>query len=67
LPRRRSKARSAFTGRDKDFADVQRALEALERAYTDKGFSAVQVILPEQELDKGVVRFKIVEARIAGW
>ena len=54
-----------FAGRDKDFADVQRALEALERAYTDKGFSAVQVILPEQELDKGVVRFKIVEARIA--
>jgi hemolysin activation/secretion protein len=54
-----------FSGRDKDFADVQRALEALERAYTDKGYSAVQVILPEQELDKGVVRFKIVEARIA--
>ncbi len=54
-----------FAGRDKDFADVQRALEALERAYTDKGFSAVQVILPEQELDKGEVRFKIVEARIA--
>ena len=53
-----------FTGRSKDFADVQRALEALERAYTDKGYSAVQVILPEQELDKGEVRFKIVEARI---
>ena len=37
--------------------DVQRALEGLERAYTDKGYSAVQVILPEQELDKGEVRF----------
>ncbi len=54
-----------FTGASRDFADVQRALEALERAYTDKGFSAIQVILPEQELDKGEVRFKIVEARIA--
>ncbi len=54
-----------FAGHDKDFADVQRALEALERAYSEKGFSAVQVILPEQELDKGEVRFKIVEARIA--
>lgn len=54
-----------FVGANKEFADVQRALEALERAYTDKGFSAVQVILPEQELDKGAVRFKIVEARIA--
>lgn len=56
---------SPFSGSGKDFSDVQRALEALERAYTDKGFSAVQVILPEQELDKGEVRFKIVEARIA--
>jgi hemolysin activation/secretion protein len=56
---------SPFAGNGKDFSDVQRALEALERAYTDKGYSAVQVILPEQELDKGEVRFKIVEARIA--
>ena len=54
-----------YTGRSKDFSDVQRALEGLERAYTDKGYSAVQVILPEQELDKGEVRFKVVEARIA--
>ena len=54
-----------FTGRDKDFSDVQRALEGLERSYTEKGYSAVQVILPEQELDKGEVRFKVVEARIA--
>ena len=54
-----------FAGKDQDFADVQRALEALERAYTDKGYSAVQVILPEQELDRGEVRFKIVEAKIA--
>src|SRR5687768_15631350 len=53
-----------FAGRNKDFSDVQRALEALERTYTDKGFSAVQVILPEQELDKGEVRFRIVEAKV---
>lgn len=53
-----------FTGSNRDFASVQRALEALERLYSDLGYSAVQVILPEQELEKGEVRFKIVEAKI---
>jgi len=53
-----------FAGKRKDFSDVQRALEALERAYTTKGYSAVQVILPEQELEKGEVRFKVVEAKV---
>jgi hemolysin activation/secretion protein len=53
-----------YTGASKDFADVQRALEALERAYTDKGYSAVQVLLPEQELEKGEVRFRIIEAKL---
>lgn len=53
-----------FAGMSKNFADVQRALEAIEKTFTAKGFSAVQVILPEQELEKGEVRFKVVEARI---
>ena len=53
-----------FTGGGRDFSHVQRALEALEKIYSAKGFSAVQVILPEQEIDKGEVRFKVVEARI---
>ena len=53
-----------FTGKGRDFADVQRALETLERLYSTRGFSAVQIILPEQEIDKGEVRFKVVEARI---
>jgi hemolysin activation/secretion protein len=53
-----------FTGKSKNFADVQRALEAIEKTFTGKGFSAVQVILPEQELEKGEVRFKVVEAKI---
>ncbi|MGE0874933.1 MAG: ShlB/FhaC/HecB family hemolysin secretion/activation protein [Burkholderiales bacterium] len=55
---------SAFTGKEKTFADVQRALEAVERAYSRAGYSAVQVVLPEQELDKGVVRFQIIEAKL---
>ncbi len=53
-----------FIGKGKDFGDVQRALEALEKFYTSRGYSAVQVILPEQQIDKGVVEFDIVEAKI---
>jgi hemolysin activation/secretion protein len=53
-----------YIGKDKDFGDVQRALEALEKAYTSKGYSAVQVILPEQQIDDGEVEFDVVEAKI---
>jgi len=53
-----------FTGKNKDFGDVQKALEALENAYASKGYSAVQVILPEQQIDAGEVRFNVIEARI---
>jgi len=53
-----------FVGSGKDFADVQRALEAIERLYVSKGFSAVQVLLPEQELDRGEVHFKVIEAKV---
>jgi hemolysin activation/secretion protein len=53
-----------FAGQSKDFGDVQKALEALEKFYTGKGYSAVQVILPEQQIDKGEVEFDVVEAKI---
>ena len=55
---------SPFAGKDKNFADVQRALEALEKVFSSRGFSAVQILLPEQELEKGEVKFKVIEARI---
>jgi hemolysin activation/secretion protein len=53
-----------FTGPRRVFGDVQRALEAVERAYAEAGWSAVQVILPEQELTRGEIRFQVVEARV---
>lgn len=52
-----------FIGKNKDFSDVQRALEAVEAAYSARGFSAVRVSLPEQELEKGAVRFRVMESR----
>lgn len=54
-----------YTGRAKVFGDIQRALEAIEDAYRNRGYGAVQVILPEQELNQGVVRMTVVESRVA--
>ena len=53
-----------FTGKSRDFSDVQHALEALEAVYHDKGYTAVQVYLPEQELTGGTVRLAVMEARV---
>jgi hemolysin activation/secretion protein len=53
-----------FTGEKKDFGAVQEALEALEAMYRKRGFTTVQVTLPEQELENGIVRFVIIEAFI---
>jgi len=54
-----------FVGPQRDFGDIQRALEALERAYRDLGYSVVQVSLPEQDITQGVVRFRVVQGRVA--
>jgi hemolysin activation/secretion protein len=53
-----------FTGPNRDFADVQRALEALQRAYIERGYQAVRVVVPEQTLTSGKVRLEVVEAKL---
>jgi hemolysin activation/secretion protein len=53
-----------FAGAGRDFGDVQRALEALQDLYTERGFSAVRVLVPEQDLVSGQVRLQVIEARI---
>jgi hemolysin activation/secretion protein len=52
-----------FVGEKRGFADVQLAQEALERAYRGRGFTAVAVSLPEQEITQGVIRLTVTEAR----
>lgn len=52
-----------FIGKRREYGDVQRALEALELRYRERGFSAVQVHVPEQELG-GQVRIAVVESSI---
>ncbi|WP_237772378.1 ShlB/FhaC/HecB family hemolysin secretion/activation protein [Herbaspirillum robiniae] len=53
-----------YTGAGRVYGDVQRALEALEGEYRKAGYSAVQVVVPEQELNGGVVRIQVIETVI---
>ena len=53
-----------FSGTGRDFGEVQRALEALEAAYRAAGYTVVTVELPEQELDRGVVRLRVIETKV---
>jgi hemolysin activation/secretion protein len=53
-----------FIGPRREFADVQQALAALEAAYRDAGWGSVQVVLPEQALDRGIIRFRVIEGKI---
>ena len=65
VPLQRLQAATApYAGPGRSFGDVQRALEAIERLYSATGYSAVQVLLPEQELERGEVRFRIIEATL---
>ena len=52
-----------YIGRNKDFSDVERALEAIEALYAKKGYTAIHVLLPEQELEQGDVHFHVIESR----
>jgi hemolysin activation/secretion protein len=54
-----------YTGPARDFGTVQQALETLEKAYAAAGYSAIQVLLPEQTLESGTVHFMVVESRLA--
>lgn len=55
---------AGYSGKQRDFGDVQRALEALEKAYHDRGYNVVTIELPEQELNGGVVVLRVVETKI---
>ena len=58
------RAVAPFTGKGRDFGDVQRALEALEALYHARGYSLVRVQLPEQELVGGAVRLQVLQTPI---
>jgi len=51
-------------GKGRDFSHVQQALEALDNAYREQGYNAVRVSVPEQSLNQGVVRLRVMEMRV---
>lgn len=53
-----------WVGPRREYGDVQRAVEAIEFAYRRRGYSAVRVHTPEQELTGGTVRLEVIEAKI---
>ena len=55
---------AAFTGKASRYADIQRAVEALEEEYRKAGYNAVQVVTPEQEITGGEVTLRVIEATI---
>jgi hemolysin activation/secretion protein len=54
-----------FTGKLREYGDLQRAIETLKQRYRAKGFSAVWVVAPEQDIDKGIVTLRVIEAKIS--
>lgn len=55
---------SSFLGKSRQFEDIQLALATLQKSYNDAGYGAVQVNIPEQRLNQGIVRFNVIEGRI---
>ncbi len=53
-----------YLGKNRNYGDIQRALEALENAYRAAGFNTVNVHVPEQELTEGVIRLQVKESVI---
>ncbi len=53
-----------YTGKQRKYADVQRAIEALKQRYRSAGYSVVWIVSPEQEIDQGVVTLRVIESRI---
>lgn len=53
-----------FLGPDRSLADVEAARAALEGVYQGGGYLSVFVDIPEQRVDEGVVRLRVVEGRI---
>ena len=55
-----------FIGQDKNFANVQEALDALQAAYQQRGYTLVTPWLPEQSLEQGTIVVRIIEPKVKG-
>ena len=57
-------ALASLTGPDKRFSDIEGALEAVRGVYERAGITAMQVFIPEQALEEGVVRLQVEELKV---
>ncbi|HEY4209978.1 MAG TPA: ShlB/FhaC/HecB family hemolysin secretion/activation protein [Steroidobacteraceae bacterium] len=53
-----------FLGPNRDLTVVNKAKEALEKAYKDAGYGTVFADIPEQSVDEGIVRLQVTEGRL---
>ena len=53
-----------FLGLQKTAADVEKARDALEKFYHEKGYPAVLVNIPEQTVEEGTVQLQVIESKI---
>ena len=53
-----------FMGKDKSIQDIEKARQALQQRYRDAGYATVLVNIPQQKVQNGVVRLKIVEGTV---
>ena len=54
-----------YVGRELDNSDLEDLRETLQRAYLDTGFVNTRVFLPDQDLQGGVLRVRVVEGQLA--
>jgi len=55
---------AGFAGPSKTAEDVETARDALEGLYHKKGYPTVLVNIPEQTVEEGVVRLRVLESKI---
>lgn len=53
-----------FLGPGRTPEDVETARAALEKAYHDKGYQTVSVMVPQQDPSRGVIRLEVLEGRV---
>ena len=51
-------------GEKKTIADVEKARESLEKAYHEAGYLTVLVDIPEQDVDKKIVKLNVTEGKV---
>ena len=54
-----------YAGAGKRYEDVEQARTAVERLYVQRGLEFVQVVIPEQEVSKGVVTLQVIEGVVS--